>query len=422
MSVIHGYEYDKSSAHNSPNGTWYKASYGGVNYFLKKFSWPKYPKEGCSESLYSEMKSDSENWLDQKIKIINALDEIGNGTGNIVSPREVFREKLSFYQTTYWVDSLVNSVEEMSRLDEDNKLMILQTFSSALSKVHNKNIVHGDLKPDNIIISKNSNNKYVAKIIDFDDSYFSGNVFSPQNTIVTDAYQSPELAAYKRGHMEYHDLIKCSSDVFAAGIIFHQFWCGCFPKYNGMEDGRFLFEAVSSDERYELGEMPLWLNKLITMMLDADCSHRPSMDYVYNCIRNRKIFEESSKKCEVAADKSTVIDSYVEESVITVKIPENLSCYSFQTVEKLRKEIKFAEDNKTILDADYLNKRIQKAVDNLELKNEENILYIVNSENLDNYEKVEIISNDKIKVYLKKGNSSILPATVALAMKLIKKK
>ena len=62
MATLHGYEYDKAKAHNSPNGTWYEATYNGLSYFLKKFTWPKYPKEGCSPELYSEMLADSQNW------------------------------------------------------------------------------------------------------------------------------------------------------------------------------------------------------------------------------------------------------------------------------------------------------------------------------------------------------------------------
>lgn len=37
MENIHGYQFDKSKVHNSPNGIWYEAESGGTKYFLKKF-------------------------------------------------------------------------------------------------------------------------------------------------------------------------------------------------------------------------------------------------------------------------------------------------------------------------------------------------------------------------------------------------
>lgn len=36
------------------------------------------------------------DWLEQKNKIIAALNEIGDGTGNIVSPREVSEKSYVF--------------------------------------------------------------------------------------------------------------------------------------------------------------------------------------------------------------------------------------------------------------------------------------------------------------------------------------
>lgn len=92
MEVTHGYQYDKSDGHNSPNGTWYRAESGGKQYFLKKFQKPKFPKDGIDPKLYKNRKQECDEWLSAKKKLIKALNELGNGNGNIISP-EMFSER-----------------------------------------------------------------------------------------------------------------------------------------------------------------------------------------------------------------------------------------------------------------------------------------------------------------------------------------
>lgn len=437
MSSINGYEYNKSDSHNSPNGIWYKAYQGTTPYFLKKFTWPKYPKEGVNPELYKSMKSEVDDWMDQKTKIKAALDEIGNGTGNIVSPREIFREKLSFYQVTHWVEPSISSLEAICHLSDDDKLMILQTFSSALGKVHKQGIIHGDLKPENIVIGRSASGKPTAKIIDFDDSYFSGKAFPPDKTVVTEAYQSPELAAYKRGHAEYREILQCASDVFASGIIFHQFWCGSMPQYKGMGEGKFLFEAVSSGDGYQIDKsIPNWLKELIDQMLQTDPKKRPSMTIVHRWINEQKNPVERVEPVSVPASKLKVVPYSISDSksvVETVKsvhsstgVPEDLSVYTSKSVAVLKKELKFFDENKSLLGAEYCQKRIQKAVDKLILRTEigveSEISYKVCDTIPSSYSKIEIISDKKVKAYKKDGGVSTLPVITALGMKLICKK
>ena len=352
MEVIHGYHFDKSEGHNSPNGTWYLAEAGGKTFFLKKFSQPKFPKDGIDPTLYAERKQICDEWLAAKKKLIAALDELGNGTGNIISPRDIFREKLCFYQATYWIDVQTDSLEQICRYTYDNKIMLLKTYAAALKKVHSKEIIHGDLKPDNVLIGKSASGKPVAKLIDFDDSYFSKQAFPPDMTVMTDAFQSPELAAYKFGNLEYRERLTCANDVFASGIIFHQFWCGDTPDYPGKGSGKFVYEAIAEGNKCTLDRsIPDWLQNLIQAMLQPLPEDRPTMEEVHVAVTEQKFDAPGAAPKEVspAADCS-------ELDKVWRCIPTDLSDYTPASVAILQEVCEKIESVRSTADQDTIDK------------------------------------------------------------------
>lgn len=430
MENIHGYQFDKSKVHNSPNGIWYEAESGGTKYFLKKFQWPKYPREGSNSDVYEMKKHECTDWLKQKNKIIAALNEIGDGTGNIVSPREVFREKLCFYQVTYWVEADAKSLDEIKKYSDDDKKRILKTYSSALKKVHSKRIVHGDLKPDNVIISRSASGKPVARIIDFDDSYFSEQAFPPDKTICTDAYQSPELAAYKSGHEEYRSLLTCANDVFASGIIFHQFWTGEMPKFEGRESGKFLFQAIAAGQSYEIdSSIPEWLKKLLIKMLDPLPENRPTMEIVHQWISTgtEPIASKPTKKVSSVFKKKASISSkevpLSELDNLLMTIPKDLSVYTRDSLKRLEDEIEFVKRNRSVIDDNRLIKRVKRVIDGLIESDGTEEFSIVPCETLPNkYEKVEVVSENKVVAYMEDNKKVTLPKPVALALKLVRRR
>ncbi len=493
MEVSHGYQYEKTSGVNSPNGTWYKADSAGKTYFLKKFQQPKYPKEGINPELFKKKKAECDEWLTAKKKLIKALDELGNGTGNIISPRDVFREKLCFYQATYWIDVQTDSLDQIKKYSYDDKMMLLKTYAAALKKVHSKDIIHGDLKPDNILIGKSASGKPVAKLIDFDDSYFSKQALAPNLTVVTDAYQSPELAAYKRGHEEYREKLTCSSDVFASGIIFHQFWCGDMPDYPGKNEGKFLYEAISSGKEYQLNSsIPDWLQNLIRAMLKPLPEDRPTMEDVHVAVSeqkfdsgniNPKTFTDATRPNKVNfaeldrvwnqipndlsgytdetirtlretcskisylrthADQKT-IDKYTKLLYVVLKnlrtkeqpscgadyskidkilaiIPRDLSDYTAKSVATLKKVMKFIEANRSLTsqsEVDKLTKLLYTAYKGLQEFEQDNFTIKPATTLPPGYQKVKILSEDKVCVYMSTGSKMTIPRMTALAIGIV---
>lgn len=92
--------------------------------------------------------------------------------------------------------------------------MILQ----GVNYLHSKNIVHWDIKPENILF----NSKGILKLVDFGTSKFAGQ-WKMKNTYGTPYYVAPEVLS------EEYD-INC--DVWSCGVILYILLSGV-PPFNG---------------------------------------------------------------------------------------------------------------------------------------------------------------------------------------------
>jgi len=133
---------------------------------------------------------------------------------------------------------------------------IIYDISSALQHSHSKKIVHADIKPLNIVITKNGHYKG-ARLIDFDCAIYLGKRISANERKNTEYYRSPEQV--------YDGVVRPRSDIFSLGLIFYDMLTGgnlsFAQKYLGDEK-----EKPSKDRR---------LNALIDSMLEREARNRP---------------------------------------------------------------------------------------------------------------------------------------------------
>lgn len=116
--------------------------------------------------------------------------------------------------------SLHQKLKKEGKLSEGRALIILKGILKGVEYLHSKNIMHRDLKLENIMF-KNKLDQEICeniKIIDFGLALSLTNKKNPENSFLkcgTPGYISPEIFASKNSI--YNE--KC--DIFSIGVIFH---------------------------------------------------------------------------------------------------------------------------------------------------------------------------------------------------------
>lgn len=116
----------------------------------KKFKFVRAMKKIAKAKLINP--GDSESFVNE-IKILQKLEH-----PNVIKIYELFEDKDSFFLVTEYIGegNLLNKIEAMEKRDEVIVGIIMNQIISAVAYLHKNNIVHGDLKPENIMISSSN--------------------------------------------------------------------------------------------------------------------------------------------------------------------------------------------------------------------------------------------------------------------------
>lgn len=104
------------------------------------------------------------------------------------------------------------------------KLKLIKEIAYGVQYLHSKNIIHRDLKQENIFLIKNKGNKYTSKIGDFGISILvktGDRTTAKHGQWGTELYMSPEALL--------GDSFNRKTDVWACGIIFYEILFGIHP-------------------------------------------------------------------------------------------------------------------------------------------------------------------------------------------------
>ena len=104
------------------------------------------------------------------------------------------------------------------RLTENEIKHIVVQICQGISYCHGKNIIHRDVKLENILLDEENK----VKLIDFGFSIIASEEHKLNIYCGTPSYMAPEIAGkvqYKGG----------PTDVWSVGIILFILLCGCFP-------------------------------------------------------------------------------------------------------------------------------------------------------------------------------------------------
>jgi len=276
------------------------AEKGGKEYFIKEFLSPKYPLPDSpgSEKVKAQRRKACELFEKHHRELNKKIGTKVSLGGNLVFAVDFFRSGTCYYKVTEKIDTTSLSCEEISHLPIDKIILIAKSVCHSIRILHDLNIVHGDLKPDNILIKKTTLG-YSGKLIDFDDSYFSANPPVDRESLVgTPEYYSPEQAAYIMDEDEeiLGNTLTLKSDIFTLGIILCEYFTGKKPILP--HDYSSTWACVEDGYSFTYAKrIPIEIKNLIDWMLRKNPKERPTINDVFNILKSDKIeaIEEPTK-------------------------------------------------------------------------------------------------------------------------------
>jgi len=290
--IIGGYQLTSAFSNKGAGQCqWAFAKRDGKEYFIKMFLSPKYPlpSSKIDEDKKEKKKARCREFEGKQRKVIDLLKSRTKEGGNLVPARDFFRDGSVYFKVTEKIEAHDGDVLRAPKLPERERNLLLRTLTNSLKILHSIKLVHCDLKPENILISETNKGNYVSKLIDFDDSIFSRDSSVELESIIGDPrYYSPELMILNMGIEDHRkSVITTKSDIFALGIIFHEFWTGNRPGFS-RDTYKYASSVVLSNDKLILDEgIPSWLKKLIEQMLSLSPEKRPSASEILECLKNK---------------------------------------------------------------------------------------------------------------------------------------
>ncbi|WP_031547626.1 protein kinase domain-containing protein [Oribacterium sp. FC2011] len=266
---------------NSGFSKWGIGLRANKKYFIKEFLAPVYPSE---DAMFTEEKKQERiricnSFVKEKEELYSAIRDADDG--HIAVVEQFFRVGSKYYiSTKAYVDRQM-SISDLQECMFTDRLRVCCAVAHSMARIHEKRIIHSDIKPDNILII---NNRYIPRpyIIDFDCSFFE--------------YNSPKLGEELNGDMVYlspegflhiaeiESNLSCKMDVFALGLVFHQYLTGEMPDFDHNEY-QYAYEAVLDDHPLDVGKINNdYCKVMIQKMLAKKPEDRPDMRAVFNTL------------------------------------------------------------------------------------------------------------------------------------------
>jgi eukaryotic-like serine/threonine-protein kinase len=262
---------------------WTFAERGGRQYFIKEFLSPTYPDENApgSEKIKAKKRARCAAFEAHHRGVQRALAPLSAYGGNLIVTLDFFRWGAKYYKVTEKVDAEGMSSADISALGLRVQLVLMRTVAHSLKILHDLRIVHGDLKPSNILI-KRTELGYTTKLIDFDSAYIAGRPPPPEEIVGTINYYSPELLGYIQEAGVTSAELGVASDIFALGLIYTEYLTGAPPPFDVVKYHEPAV-AVRSGEtlRVPRRDIPTELADLIDAMLSPDPARRPTIGNVH---------------------------------------------------------------------------------------------------------------------------------------------
>lgn len=193
---------------------------------------------------------------------------------NIINYKGVFSDAHHYYLIMERADGgeLYDRLtkEGLSALTEPEVQRVVRQVCSALAHLHSKGVVHGDLKPENLLLNDRGASLSSVKLADFGSSFYMD---EPKLRASTTAYSAPEVL---RGEACVDQKI----DIWSLGVVMYILCSGSHP----FDSSNLLTEDEIAVRVMEVEPDWIWKNwqgsplalPLVKRMLSKDPAERPT--------------------------------------------------------------------------------------------------------------------------------------------------
>lgn len=285
MTTINGYKLiGELNNANSGFSKWGFATKGRKEFFIKELITPVYPidDEAMSPEYIAQKRAYCDEYERNFRDFYKAINEASHGT--LVRIVEFFRFESRYYVVTEKINGISLFDSSVQSLPLDKKLLFLKTIVLCFCDLHSANIVHFDVKPNNILVKRTDSGNYCAKLIDFDSGFLKGKVISVDELCGDLTYLAPEVFLAIIGQTVHLDE---KADIYSLGLVLHEYLCGKLPNYDTNEF-EYPYEAALENGKLICDDtvQPSELQQLITSMLDANPDNRPSSWQIFNTLNS----------------------------------------------------------------------------------------------------------------------------------------
>ena len=210
--------------------------------------------------------------LFREVDIMKSLDH-----PHIAQVYETFQDKKNFYIVMEYCPGgeLYTALAQYCRFSEKLSAKVIKQICSAVAYCHSRNIIHRDLKLENIMLESRNIGSINCKIIDFDTATFFEVDRQVRGSFGTAYYIAPEVL-----EGPYNE--KC--DIWSCGVILYMLLSGR-PPFDGDTEEEILEKVKLRDFSFESNE---WKNisedakDLVCLMLNPNPEERISAIDIVN--------------------------------------------------------------------------------------------------------------------------------------------
>jgi serine/threonine protein kinase len=213
----------------------------------------------------------------QEIRIHHLLTNFSSHP-NVLVLHDSFRQQERAYLVLEYCSGgdLFEHIHKEGALDETTAKALFRRIADAIAYIHGQNVVHLDIKPENLLFQSSPMNPETIKLADFGSAQLladsSGLIKSTVSCTI--GYAAPEV-------LDSGD-VSFAADVFSAGAVLYTMLCG-FAPFQSPSDEESMERTLRGDFSFD---DPEWMTvsaqakDLICGMLEVDPRERLSMEEV----------------------------------------------------------------------------------------------------------------------------------------------